>query len=149
VSTGWIYNDLAFDEALIPINAIGFIYKITNTVSGRAYIGKKLLQFQKTAMKTVTLKSGIKKKKKIRSKVRSDWLSYYGSSENLTADILLLGNEVFTREVLFFCSNKGAMGYHEAQVQMDERVLENQHLWYNGAMQLRIHWKHVSPRIYP
>ena len=57
----------------IPEDIVGFVYLIVNNVSGRKYIGKKLAKFSKTTTKTVKLKNGTKKKKKIRSKVNSNW----------------------------------------------------------------------------
>ena len=57
----------------LPEDCVGFVYLITNTVSGRKYIGKKLAKFSRTTYKTVKLKNGNKKKKKIRGKIESDW----------------------------------------------------------------------------
>ena len=93
----WIYNNQPVD--ILPEDCIGFVYLITNNLSGRKYIGKKLAKFSKTTYKTVKQKNGTKKKKKIRSKVDSDWREYYGSSPELTSDIEKLGTKNFaTRE---------------------------------------------------
>jgi len=100
----WYYKKKEVIE--ISEDYIGFVYLITNVVSGRKYIGKKLAKFAKTTYKTVTLKNGKKKKKKIRGKIESDWKDYYGSSDALTADVESLGKENFTREILFYCKNK-------------------------------------------
>ena len=74
---------------------MGFVYCITNTITGKMYIGKKLAKFSKTKIKTVTLKNGKKKKKKIRSKTDSDWQEYYGSNLELNKDVEQLGKENF------------------------------------------------------
>lgn len=149
----WTYNGLQFDASLIPDKAIGFIYKITHD-SGKAYIGKKLLFFKKTSVKTLYRKlkrgetgKGTKYKKKTHCQVQSDWPTYWSSSERLVADVELYGTDKFTREILFFCSSKGGLGYWEAQLQMDLRVLENQDKWYNGIVSCRVHWKHITEKI--
>ena len=78
----WYYQGQEITE--LPENAIGFVYIITNLTNGRMYIGKKLAKFSKTTYKTVKLKNGTKKRKKIKSKIDSDWQQYFGSSPNLT-----------------------------------------------------------------
>ena len=100
----WIYNNQELTE--LPDDCVGFVYLITNLTNDRKYIGKKLAKFARTTTKTVTLKNGTKKKKKVRSKVDSDWMDYYGSSIELNKDVESLGKENFTREILFFCKSK-------------------------------------------
>ena len=60
----WTYKGQLVIE--IPEEYMGFVYLITNTQSGRMYIGKKLAQFAKTSYKIVKLKNGTKKRKRIR-----------------------------------------------------------------------------------
>ena len=141
----WQYKNKPLLDTDIPDKAFGFVYLITNLETTRAYIGKKLLWFKKTSMKTVILKNGTKKKKKVSSLVPSDWKTYWSSSPNLIADIKLLGEDKFKREILFFCSSKGSMSYYEARAQFDNRVLENQDKWYNGISGCRIHHSHIKP----
>lgn len=144
----WIYNnEIVTDETKFPDKALGFIYVITNLKTERAYIGKKLLFFSQTKLKTVILKNGTKKKKKIKSLVPSDWKTYWGSSPNVLADLKELGEENFKREILFFCENKGSLSYWEAQLQMDNRVLENQSKWYNGIVNCRVASSHIRPKL--
>ena len=71
----WIYNNNEVTE--LPEDCVGFVYEIANLTNNRKYIGKKLAKFSRTSIKTVTLKNGTKKKKKVRSKVDSDWMDYY------------------------------------------------------------------------
>ena len=119
---------------------------ITNNLSGRKYIGKKLAKFSKTTQRTVKLKNGTKKKKKIRSKVDSDWREYYGSSPELTSDIQKLGTENFTREILFYCNSKSECSYIEAREQFSRKVLESQD-YYNGHIQVRVHGRQILNKI--
>ena len=136
----WLYQGNPVDE--LPEDCIGFVYLITNNLSGRKYIGKKLAKFSKTTTKTVKLKNGTKKKKKIRSKIDSDWREYYGSSTELTSDIEKLGTENFTREILYYCKSKSECSYIEAREQFSRRVLESKD-WYNGHIQVRVHGSHI------
>ena len=124
------------------------MYIITNIISGRKYIGKKLAKFSKTTTKTVTLKNGNKKKKKIRSKIDSDWRDYYGSSPNLQKDIDTLGKENFKREILYYCSSKAECSYIEAREQFNNKVLESDD-WYNGHIQVRVHGSHIRSKKLP
>jgi hypothetical protein len=140
----WLYESQQVDQ--LPEDCVGFVYLITNTVSGRKYIGKKLAKFSKTSYKVVKLKNGNKKKKKIRSKIDSDWQLYYGSSPELTKDIEQLGIKNFTREILYYCQSKSECSYIEAREQFARRVLESDD-YYNGHIQVRVHGSHIKNRI--
>jgi hypothetical protein len=119
---------------------------ITNLTNDRKYIGKKLAKFSRTTQRTVKLKNGNKKKRKIRSKVDSDWRDYYGSSPELSKDIELLGKENFQREILYYCKSKAECSYIEAREQFNRRVLESAD-WYNGHIQVRVHGSHIINRL--
>ena len=138
----WIYKGEPVEE--IEEKYTGFVYIITNLVTGKAYIGKKLSKFSKTTTKTVTLKNGNKKKKKIRSKVDSDWKTYWSSSKEVQDDVKALGEDKFTREILMFCLSKGTASYFEAKYQMQNEVLENPDKWYNGIVNCRVHRSHIK-----
>ena len=140
----WTFQGSVVDT--LPEDCVGFVYLITNTITGRKYIGKKLAKFAKTTYKTVKLKNGTKKKKKIRSKVDSDWQEYYGSSDNLTKDVELLGKEKFTREILHYCTSKAHTSYLEAKEQFDRKVLESTD-YYNGHIAVRVHGSHIINKI--
>jgi hypothetical protein len=136
----WMYQNTIIDE--LPEDCIGFVYLITNLVSSRKYIGKKLAKFSKTTYKTVKLKNGTKKKKKIRSKIDSDWRDYYGSNDQLNKDVLTLGKENFSREILFYCKSKAECSYIEAREQFTRKVLESTD-YYNGQISVRVHGSHI------
>ena len=140
----WNYQGQPIEN--LPEDCVGFVYLITNKISGRKYIGKKLAKFSKTTQKTVKLKNGTKKKKKIRSKVESDWLTYYGSSPELSKDVETLGADNFTREILYFCKSKAECSYVEAREQFSRRVLESTE-YYNGHIQVRVHGSHILNKI--
>jgi len=137
----WYYQNTPVET--LPDDCVGFVYLITNNLSGRKYIGKKLAKFSKTTYKTVKLKNGNKKRKKIRSKIDSDWQQYYGSSPELTADVIKLGATNFSREILFYCRSKAECSYIEAREQFTRKVLESTD-YYNGHIQVRVHGSHIK-----
>jgi hypothetical protein len=136
----WTYQNTLIET--LPEDCVGFVYLITNNISGRKYICKKLAKFAKTTYKVVKLKNGTKKKKKIRSKVDSDWQEYYGSNLELNADVLKLGKENFSREILFYCKSKSECSYIEAREQFNHKVLESKD-YYNGQISVRVHGSHI------
>ena len=140
----WLYQNTPVET--LPDSCVGFVYLITNNLSGRKYIGKKLAKFSKTTYKTVKQKNGIKKRKKIRSKIDSDWQQYWSSSDELKKDILSFGQDNFTREILFYCSSKSECSYIEAREQFSRRVLESQD-YYNGHIQVRVHGRQILNKI--
>jgi len=120
----------------LPEDVVGFVYQITNTTNGRMYIGKKLARFKRSRP---PLKG---RKNKRRYKVDSDWQDYYGSSDELSADVLRLGKEKFTREILFYCYSKAELSYIEAREQFARKVLESND-YYNGHIRVRVHGKGI------
>jgi len=140
----WTYQGAIVDT--LPDDCVGFVYLIVNLTNDRKYVGKKLAKFSKISIKTVTLKNGTKKKKKIRSKVDSDWRTYYGSSDNLNKDVALLGEDNFAREILHYCNAKAVCSYLEAKEQFDRKVLESLD-YYNGIISIKIHKNHIINKL--
>ena len=140
----WLFESNQVEA--LPEDCVGFVYLITNKLTGRKYIGKKLAKFSKTTYRVVKLKNGNKKRKKIKSKIDSDWQLYYGSSPELSKDVELLGPENFTREILYYCKSKSECSYIEAREQFARRVLESDD-YYNGHIQVRVHGSHIKNKI--
>ena len=140
----WLYNNQLVET--LPDDCVGFVYMITNITNDRKYIGKKLAKFSKTTQKTVKLKNGNKRKKKIRTKIDSDWRDYYGSSPELTKDVEQLGKDKFQREILYYCKSKAECSYIEAREQFSRRVLESAD-YYNGHIQVRVHGSHILNKL--
>jgi hypothetical protein len=136
----WQYNNTDFTEEQIQ-DFYGFVYLITNIPSGKKYIGKKFFYSTKT-------KQVKGKKKKV--KVSSDWQTYYGSSDTLKQDVLSLGHDQFTREILHLCLSKGECGYLEAKEQFVRGVMDSED-YYNSWIMVRIrksHLKEYNARIF-
>lgn len=127
----WTFNGEPFSDTA---DFSGFVYLIVNKLTDRAYIGKKNFYFSKTKQ--------VKGKKK-RFKVESDWREYWSSSDELKEDVKRLGEENFTREILYLCKTKGEMNYLEAFEQFTRGVLLSDK-YYNGYIMCRIHRSHVT-----
>jgi hypothetical protein len=121
---GKVINDL-------PEDCEAIVYLITNKQNGMKYVGKKL------AKRKVTRPPLKGKKNKRRSTKESDWRDYWGSSEHLQADVEKLGEDQFTREILYFCASKGIASYLEAREQFEREVLLTDD-YYNGIINVRI-----------
>lgn len=140
----WLFESLVVET--LPEDCAGFVYLITNNITGRKYIGKKLAKFKRTTYRVVKLKNGNKKRKKIKGTIDSDWQTYYGSSPELSKDIEQLGIENFSREILYYCKTKSECSYIEAREQFARRVLESDD-YYNGHIQVRVHGSHIKDKL--
>lgn len=140
----WLFEGLNVEN--LPEDCVGFVYQITNKISGRKYIGKKLAKFSKTKYRIVKFKNGNKRKRKIKNQIDSDWREYYGSNEELLKDIAIIGSEHFKREILYYCKSKAECSYVEAREQFLRRVLESDE-YYNGIINCRIHGSHIKGKL--
>ena len=127
----WTYNGIVFENRE---SWVSFVYLITNLVNDRKYIGKKGFTFSKTKQ--------VKGKKK-RFKVESDWKNYYGSSEELKAEVEKFGEKAFRREIIRLCKSKGEASYFEAKEQFVRNVLESDE-YYNSWISCRIRKSHLT-----
>ena len=123
----WILNENVF----VDENTFGFIYEITNTVTGKKYIGKKQC---KSKLKRKPLKG--KKNKRIEIK-ESDWREYTSSSTDLNEDIKKYGKDKFIFKILRACGSKWELAYFEISEQIDKNVLMRED-YYNGIINVRI-----------
>lgn len=132
----WKYDGVVLTE--IPEKVIGFVYCITNKITNKKYIGKKNMFGTKT--RSV-------KKQKYRERVQSDFVTYYGSNDDLKKDVEENGPDNFTREILVLCESLGEMGYWEAKYQFHYDVTASDR-WYNHWICVRVNAKHLKPHHY-
>lgn len=121
-----VSNIGAFD----PNDWFGFIYLIVNKLNGRRYYGKKNFSFKKRYQ--------LHKRSRIKF-VQSDWKEYNSSCEELKADIVKLGPENFTFEIIKLCSGKSEMTLSEEAIQHKNDVLRarlpsGEYAYYNKAI---------------
>lgn len=117
----------------------GFCYRITNLVTGSFYIGKK--QFYFSRKKKLTKKETAADKRRKDYKIvnsESNWMNYWGSSEELERDVKALGPACFKREILALARTKKYLSYLEIKYQFDHDVLSS------GAYN-----KNILGRFYP
>ena len=99
----WIYKGDIFNSDDIG-DHYGFVYRITNTTTGKSYIGRKYFVQKRKP------KGG---KRRVTSE--SNWKQYYGSSDELKQDIRRDGKNTFKREILSLHKTLGKVNYEETK----------------------------------
>lgn len=139
----WIYNETEIISLSdLKESYIGFVYMITNKLNNRMYVGKKQFYYTKTSQKTVTLKNGTKKKKKVKIMIESDWASYFGSNTELQEDVKKHGVENFRREILKMCYTLGEMSYWETYEIFVRHAVPSPE-YYNVWVSVRVRSNHL------
>jgi serine/threonine protein kinase len=123
----WKYKDSIIESIEeMPKSSFGFIYEVTHTPTGRKYIGKKVLYFErnkklgKRALEELRLErktKGIGGRTPMKQKIvkESDWKTYYGSHKEIITLIKDKKQEEFTREILQFVPTKKQLTYFECK----------------------------------
>ena len=131
----WYYNNELFE--LTPEEYQGFVYQITELHTNKKYIGKK------NFWKPKILPINKTRKRRVRTRVESDWKTYFSSSSQIQKLVEESGEEKFKREILKLCKTKGEMSYYEAKLQFDNNVLFRDD-YYNNFIGCRIHARHLT-----
>ena len=131
----WYYNNELFE--LTPEEYQGFVYQITELHTNKKYIGKK--NFWKPKILPVNKT----RKRRVRTRVESDWKTYFSSSSQIQKLVEETGEEKFKREILKLCKTKGEMSYYEAKLQFEKNVLFRDD-YYNEFIGCRVHSKHLT-----
>lgn len=130
----WSYNEKEFNDT--PEEYQGFVYQITELDTGKMYIGKK------NFWKPKILPKNSKRSRRVRTRVESDWRTYFGSSKEVQLLIEEKGKENYKREILRLCTTKGEMSYYEAKLQFEKDVLLSDE-YYNNFIGCKIHSRHL------
>ena len=133
----WDYEGRPFTSEDIDGHA-GFVYEITDTLNGKRYIGKKKL----SSTRTLKPLKGQRRKRKVVSE--SDWMDYYGSSEEVKALVEEFGRERFTRKILRLCKTTAETSYYEMKEQIENDVLLKPDEFYNAFVGGKIHRNHLK-----
>jgi len=132
----WSYNGQPFKEEDVG-NSYGFVYEIVNLTTNRRYIGKKFF----TKAGTRQIKG---KKKKVR--LSSGWENYWSSSDELKADVKALGDDNFTRTILYLCKSRSECSYRETkEIFIRDSLLTDD--YYNKWVSCKIHKAHVINKL--
>lgn len=116
----WLYkNKIIKSIDDMPENTYGFIYEVIHNPTGRKYLGKKVLQFNRTLPPL----KGMKRKRKVVKE--SDWLTYYGSHAEIKGLIKEGKQEEFSREILQYVPTKKLLTYFECKYLFIKEVLEH------------------------
>ena len=121
----WIFKGSVFDSDDIGDN-YGFVYCITNTTTGKSYVGRKYF---------VQKREPNGGKRRVTSE--SNWKQYYGSSDELKRDIRRDGKDSFKREILSLHTTLGRTNYEETrQLFLNEvltkRLTDGSPAYYNS-----------------
>jgi hypothetical protein len=109
-----------YDESIDPGKYFGFIYVITDNVTGKFYTGKKQLysaQYRPLTKKELEGRDGRSSKKKLVTK-ESNWRIYNGSCKELLEDIKKYGEDRYTKKIIHWCSNRTQLTYYELHYQV-------------------------------
>ena len=115
----WLYQNKVIESTKeMPEGTYGFIYEVVHQPTGRKYIGKKVLEFNRTLPPL----KGTKRKRKVVKE--SDWKTYYGSHKEILGLIKEGKQEEFTREILQYVPSKKLLTYFECKYLFIKEVLE-------------------------
>ena len=131
----WTFNNKEYN--ITPEEYQGFVYQLTEIHTNKKYIGKK------NFWKPKVLPINKTRKRRVRTRIESDWKDYYGSSNEVRQLVEQHGKERFKREILKLCKTKGEMSYYEAKLQFDNNVLFRDD-YYNNFIGCRIHARHLT-----
>ncbi len=129
----WIYKGAAFGSQDIG-DYYGFVYCITNQMTGKKYIGRKYF--------TEAKRRQVKGKKKT-FRVESNWNDYWGSNDQLLSDIEQHGSGHFERKIIRLCKTRGETNYWEAKLIFSHDAVINEQ-FYNSWVSAKVHRKHVA-----
>ena len=142
MSQEWLYEGKPWNPEYedIPPEYVGFVYRITDNETGEMYIGQKRLHKTKTLPITKT------RKRRVKTRVESDWRTYHGSSTVIKQQIAEGHAGRYRREILRFGYSKGDLSYLETLEQFNQGVLLKKE-YLNGIINCRIHKKHLSEKL--
>lgn len=132
----WTYQGQQFTEEDVG-DYYGFVYEIVNITNGKRYIGKKF--FTKAGTKQIK-----GKKKKVR--LSSGWANYWSSSDELKEDVKRIGDDNFTRTILYLCKTRSECAYRETkEIFLRDALLCDD--YYNKWVSCKIHKAHVINKL--
>jgi len=119
-----------------PSSTFGFVYRVIHEPTGKIYIGKKVLQFNRRAKltkKDLALFEGGKGRKPTFKRVikESNWKTYYGSHKEILTLIKEGKQDEFKREILTLSPTKKLLTYEETKALFLYEVLQKPDEYFN------------------
>ena len=126
----------------MPKDTYGFIYQVTHIPTGKKYIGKQVLFFERNkrlgkkaleALKEERRQKGIKGRTPLKQKIKkeSDWKTYYGSQKEILELVKNGKHDEFKREILQYVPSKKLLTYYECKYLFIREVIENRDGYIN------------------
>lgn len=126
----------------MPEGTYGFIYETVHKPTGKKYLGKKVLYFERNkrlgkkaleALREERKAKGIGGRVPIKQKVitESDWKTYYGSHKEILQLVKEEPSIAFEREILCYVPSKKLLTYYECKYLFINEVLENRDNYIN------------------
>ena len=140
---GWNYkNKYITDISDMPKGSYGFIYETFHKPTGKKYLGKKVLFFERNkklgvralaALKEERKAKGIGGRTRLKQKTitESDWKTYYGSHKDILKYVKEGTPMDFDRKILHFVPNKKLLTYFECKYLFISEVLEQSDVYIN------------------
>lgn len=131
----WKFNgEEITDIDQFPSGTFGFVYRVLNKETGKAYIGKKVLYHstkKKLTKKELTEIEGQGRRPSYRLVVKeSDWKTYWGSNKLLKEE-LQTNKDNFERSIICLAKDKKQLTYFETKYLFIYSVLEKPEEFYN------------------
>ena len=135
----WLYKDTKIkDISQFPMGTYGFIYITNHTISGKSYIGKKVLYHnvkKKLTKKELAEQTGPgRRSTTITIQKESDWKTYYGSSKPILELLKQGKQDELKRKILCLSPNKKLLTYLECKYLFKYEVLENPEDYFNDSI---------------
>ena len=133
----WLYKGEAMTSVEdFPPSTFGFVYRVIHEPTGKIYIGKKVLQFNRKAKLTkrdLALYEGQSGRKPSFKRIvkESDWKTYYGSHKEILALIKEGKEDEFKREILTLSPTKKLLTYEETKALFLYEVLQKPDEYFN------------------
>lgn len=133
----WTYqNEEITGISDFPNGTFGFIYRVVHIPSGKAYIGKKVLQHTRkvklTKKELAEYEGVVGRRPSYRLAVKeSDWKTYWGSNKYLKELMKEEPLDNFERQIIACAPTKKLLTYYEVKYQMIYQVLEKPDEFFN------------------
>ena len=133
----WYYKgEVMTSVEEFPPSTFGFVYRVIHEPTGKIYIGKKVLQFNRKAKLTkrdLALYEGQSGRKPSFKRVikESDWKTYYGSHKEILTLIKEGKQDEFKREILTLSPTKKLLTYEETKALFLYEVLQKPDEYFN------------------